>query len=75
MAECKTMPATLLEALLSVGLVNDAGEEYPNVMYITAGVNDVSAIACGENISDPEALIVVKYFTVDTNGKLAIKLQ
>jgi hypothetical protein len=74
MANCGVMPATLLEAFLSAGRVNEAGEEYINLIAIV-GANDDSAIACGENISDPEALIVAKFFGVDTNGHLGLKVK
>ena len=73
MATCGVMPATLLEAFLSAGRVTGAGVEYLNVIYITGG-NDDSAIECGENVGDPESLIVAKFFGVDSNGHLGLKI-
>lgn len=74
MAECKTMPATLLEAFASAIMENAAGDVYLNAVYYDGGTED-EAIVCGENVSDLEALIVAKVFGADANGKVAIKLR
>jgi hypothetical protein len=74
MADCGVMPATLLEAFLSAGRVNGAGEEYINLIAVVGGDDD-PAVVCGEDVSNPEALIVAKFFGVDTNGNLALKVK
>ena len=74
MAECKAMPATLAEAFLSAGRVNGAGVEYLNVAWIVGAANDEPAVTCGENISDAEASIVAKFFDLDVNGHLGVKM-
>jgi len=73
MADCGVMPATLLEAFLSAGRVNGAGVEYINLIHVIGGDDDPSVV-CGENVSDPEAVIVAKFFGVDTNGNLGLKV-
>ena len=74
MANCGVMPATLLEAFLSAGRVNIAGVAYINLIAIVGG-NDDPAVVCGDNVSDPEALIVAKFFGVDANGHLGLKVK
>jgi hypothetical protein len=74
MANCAQMQPTLLEMAASVTMTNDNGDIYPNVVYVTGGTEE-SAITCGMNITDLEAFIVANWFTVDANGKPALKLR
>jgi hypothetical protein len=74
MANCGDMPATLLEIAASALMKNANGDVYFNAVYYTGGT-ETSAIACADNISDLEAFIVANGFTVDANGKVAIKLR
>ena len=74
MAECKVMPATLLEMLASAIKTNNQGEIYFNALYYDGG-SEQSIVSCGEDASSVEAFIVNNGFGVDMNGQVAIKLR
>jgi hypothetical protein len=73
MAECGQMPASLLEMLAGTLMTDADGDTYFNTVPYT-GADLASAIACDDPISDLEAYIVANGFTVDANGKPAIKI-
>jgi hypothetical protein len=74
MAECKVMPATLLEMLASTIMTDDAGDTYFNVICFT-GTGLESAFTCDLQGQDLEQFIVNNGFGTDSNGKPAIKLN
>ena len=76
---CSVMPATFMEALASCIVVNDANEEFLNVIcYTDAGCREYTpAITCADNTGavDPEAFVVSHAFGFDSCGNLALKLR
>jgi len=76
MAECKVMPATLLEMLASTLMKDAQGNIFFNQICYEIDCADMTpAITCGENISDLEAYIVTNGFGVDSCGNPAIKMK
>lgn len=75
-ANCGKMPASFFEMLASCIVVNEAGVKFLNVYCVDNSCDEFEgAIACGDDLSDPEAYVVANAFTVDTCGYPAIKLR
>ncbi len=77
MAECGTMPATFFEMLASTLVKDASGDIFLNVdCYSADDCNALDpAIACGEEITDPEAFVVANAFGTDACGRPTLKLR